>query len=268
MRHEARNIIPLGNIIIGKDDNDKTGWRDPANWFMATVSNDGGVALTAIMTPPHNLAISAADNIINMDAIACLIDNIADYPIPGVLAVKEMAQCFANVYAAKHQKTIKIEMDQRVYELTEVNPNVQKIGELRLVDERDMSFFPFWLEAFAHEGFYGDDKMPLPMNEGLYQYHIHSKRCYVLEVDGLPVSLVGFSREMATVVGVGRVFTPPYFRGRGYASSAVAQLSQIALDKGFEKCVLYTNLDKPTPNSIYPKIGYVAICDSLMIKFV
>ena len=54
MRHEAQNLIPLGNIIIGHEGKDKTDWRDPANWYMATVSDSGGIRLTAVMTPPHN----------------------------------------------------------------------------------------------------------------------------------------------------------------------------------------------------------------------
>jgi len=37
LHHEAQNIIPLGNLIIGYEGKDKTDWRDPANWFMATV---------------------------------------------------------------------------------------------------------------------------------------------------------------------------------------------------------------------------------------
>lgn len=30
MRHEAQNLIPLGNVIIGNEGKDKAGWRDPA----------------------------------------------------------------------------------------------------------------------------------------------------------------------------------------------------------------------------------------------
>jgi len=63
------------------------------------------------------------------------------------------------------------------------------------------------------------------------------------------------------------VYTPPYYREKGYATSCVAQISQIALEKGFTKCVLYTDLANPISNSIYQKIGYVPVCDSLMLKF-
>jgi hypothetical protein len=79
--------------------------------------------------------------------------------------------------------------------------------------------------------------------------------------------MAGYSRELPTAIGVAFVYTPPYFRGKGYATSCVAQLSRMALDKGYKKCVLYTDLLNPTSNSIYQRIGYKPVCDSLMLKF-
>ena len=72
MRHEEQNLIPLGNIIIGYEGKDRTEWREPASWFMATVSDTAGIKLTAIMTPPYNLTLYATDNVIDSDAISRL----------------------------------------------------------------------------------------------------------------------------------------------------------------------------------------------------
>jgi len=267
MQHEAQNIIPLGNIIIGHKGEDKTGWRNPANWFMATVSNSTGILLTAIMTPPHNVALYATDNVINHAAIACMISGMADTPIPGVLAEKTLAETFAKAYTATKGMKYEVAMDQRIYELTEVNLQIPKIGTLRLLEERDMPFFPYWDSAFGAAGVYGTKTLQEPSDIDLYRYHLDTQKVYILEVDGIPVTMSGFSRAMQNVIGVGRVYTPPYYRGNGYATSCVAQVSQIALDKGFAKCVLYTDLANPTSNSIYQKIGYKPICDSYMLKF-
>lgn len=79
--------------------------------------------------------------------------------------------------------------------------------------------------------------------------------------------MAGYTRELQTAIGIAFVYTPTYFRGNGYATSCVAQLSQMALEKGFRRCVLYTDLLNPTSNSIYQRIGYKAVCDSLMLKF-
>ena len=88
MLHESQNTIALGNLKIGCDGLDKTEWRDPANWFMATVSDSKGIQLTALMTPPHNIFLYATNNIIRLDAINCLIKGLNDIDLPGVITEK------------------------------------------------------------------------------------------------------------------------------------------------------------------------------------
>lgn len=267
MRHEVQNMILLGNLIIGHEGKDKTGWRDPANWLMATVSDGKVIKLTALMTPPHNITLYATDNIINLKVINCLIDGLKDFEIPGVMTDKNLAECFAKEYAARKGLNIKTTMNQRIYELEAVNPEIKQIGTIRLMNERDMYFFPYWAEAFNASTSYGSTKMSIPQNEEVYRYRLSTKNHYVLEVDGMPVSMAGYSRKLKTAIGISFVYTPPYFRRKGYATSCVAQVSQIALDKGFTRCVLYTDLLNPTSNSIYQKIGYKAVCDSVMLTF-
>lgn len=65
---------------------------------------------------------------------------------------------------------------------------------------------------------------------------------------GIPVSMVGYAKVTKTAISIFYVYTPPYYRGKGYATSCVAQISQMALD-------------------IYRNIGYKAVCDSLMVRF-
>lgn len=267
MQDEAQNIILLGNIIMGNEGKDKTDWRNPVNWVMATVYDANGIQLTALMTPPHNITLYATDNIINDQAIKCLLDGLTEYNIPGVTTEKTLAELFAKEYTARKGLTFKTTMDQRIYELTTINPDVKQFGTVRLFEEKDMYFFPYWLEAFNAAVTYGNTKMSIPQDVEAYRYRFSSKKLFVLEVEGKPASMAGFTKEMQTAIGVAFVYTPPYYRGKGYASSCVAQISQIALDKGFTKSVLYTDLLNPTSNSIYQKIGYKAICDSLMLRF-
>jgi hypothetical protein len=63
------------------------------------------------------------------------------------------------------------------------------------------------------------------------------------------------------------VYTPPEFRGRGYASNLVAHLSQELLDEGRKFCFLFTDLANPVSNSIYQKIGYRPVSDSERWEF-
>lgn len=269
MRHEAQNLIPLGNIIMGHDGKDKTDWRDPVNWLMATISDAKGIQLTAIMTPPHNITLYATDNIISPEAISCLIDGLKDHEIPGVTTEKALAEYFAKEYTLRKGITFKTTMSQRIYELTAVNPGIQETetGIVRLLDEKDIHFFPYWAEAFYAAASYGKTEMSIPQEADPYLYRIASKKIYILEDNGIPVAMAGYTRVMQTAIGVAFVYTPPYERRKGYATSIVAQISQLALDQGFTKCVLYTDLANPTSNSIYQKIGYKPICDSLQVIF-
>ncbi|MFX3649325.1 MAG: GNAT family N-acetyltransferase [Paenibacillus sp.] len=268
MRHEAQNMIPLGNIIIGHEGKDKTDWRDPVNWLMVTISDATGIQLTALMTPPHNVTLYATDNVINPEAISCLIEGLKDHEIPGVTTEKNLAEYFAKEYTLRKGIALETTMSQRIYELTAVNPYIQKIGRVRLLNERDIHFFPYWAEAFSAAASYGKTEMSIPQDPEPYLYRIASKKLYILEDDnGIPVSMAGYTREMETAIGVAFVYTPPYERKKGYATSIVAQISQLALDKGFTKCVLYTDLANSTSNKIYQKIGYKPICDSLQLKF-
>ena len=267
MRHEAQNVIPLGNIIMGHAGTDKTEWRDPANWFMATVEKSGEIQLVALMTPPKGLTLYARDNKIDEAVINCLIKGLGNRPIPGVISTKEMAFCFADAYCKSGTK-YEIKDNLRLYELSQVNPQIAQIGTLRLAEERDMSFLPYWIEAFQ----ICLNKTGLTMNEPQdgepYRHLISLKNRYILEHDGVPVSIAATTREMQTVCNIASVYTPPYFRGKGYASSCVAKVSQIILDRGFKRSILTTNLSNPTSNSIYQKIGYRPICDSVMLNFV
>ena len=110
MRHEAQNVIPLGNIIIGNEGKDKTDWRDPADWLMATVSNDSRIILTAVMTTSKkNLTLYATDNKNDDNALNTLVDGVVkkDIHIPGVMAEKSLAESFVKAHAAKQGESLR-----------------------------------------------------------------------------------------------------------------------------------------------------------------
>ena len=266
MEHEAQNLIILGNLIMGFEGKDTFGWRDTAKWVMGAVLDGGGVRLAALMTPPFGMTLYARDNVVRADELKCLARGLvgAGIDVPGVMTEKALALAFADAYCGARGLRHRISMEQRIYELTKVNPDVPRFGAFRPGCKEDMSFLPYWLEDFSRiEGGKG-----LP-DEGLekYLHHIAQGHLYILEDEGVAVCMAKIIRETVSAAGIAYVYTPPYFRGRGYATSAVAQISQMWLDKGFARCVLYTDLANPTSNSIYQKIGYVPIADSLEIKF-
>ena len=266
MQKEAQNMLILGNLIIGNEGADTFGWRDPVNWVMATVTDGGGIRLVALMTPPFGVTLYAVGNAADEAAVKCLANGFiaAEIPVPGVVTEKSLAEAFAVAYCSAKNITQSIAMSQRIYELRIVSPDAPKIGHFRAAREQDLSFLPFWLADFAATA-----AIEITVDDDIeqYRYHISGGGLYILEDNGMAVSMAKITRETPNAACIAYVYTPPYLRKRGYASAVTAGISQLCLDRGMKSCVLYTDLANPTSNSIYQKIGYVPVCDSLEIKF-
>jgi predicted GNAT family acetyltransferase len=79
--------------------------------------------------------------------------------------------------------------------------------------------------------------------------------------------MAAITRQVAGMVRVGPVYTPPERRGRGYGTAATAAVSERALRAGAEEVLLYTDLANPVSNSIYQRIGYRPVEDRLVLAF-
>lgn len=99
----------------------------------------------------------------------------------------------------------------------------------------------------------------------IFSRYLAEKSLYVWEHHGL-VSMIRKTRPTPNGIVVPNVFTPGEHRNKGYATTCVYHFSQKLL-QGYQFCTLYTDLANPTSNSIYQKIGYKAVADSLMIGF-
>ena len=266
LQNESQNMLILGNLLIGYEGKDTFDWRNADNWVMATVSNEDNIRLVALMTPPFGITLYAVDSTVDEGIVKCLVHGLLDAKIlvPSVVTEKSLAETFASIYCNIRGTTPNIAMSQRIYELRAVNPEIPKIGNFRTSREQDLSFLPFWMSDFYKAAY-----IVKPVEDSIeqYRYQISGGNLYILEDNGMPVSMVKITRQTPNVAGIGFVYTPPYLRGKGYTSSVTAHLSQLCLDKGLASCVLYTDLTNPTSNSIYQKIGYVPVCDSLEIKF-
>jgi predicted GNAT family acetyltransferase len=81
------------------------------------------------------------------------------------------------------------------------------------------------------------------------------------------VSLAGWGGETPNGVRVGPVYTPPEHRGRGYGSAVTAAVTAERLAAGRRFCFLYTDVENPTSNRIYTRLGYEPVCESVDYAF-
>jgi predicted GNAT family acetyltransferase len=89
----------------------------------------------------------------------------------------------------------------------------------------------------------------------------------IWEEAGTPVSLAGRTRPAAGLARVGPVYTPPEQRGRGFGAAVTAAVTQAALDGGAEGVMLFTDLDNPTSNTLYQRLGYRPVTDWVVLRF-
>ena len=77
---------------------------------------------------------------------------------------------------------------------------------------------------------------------------------WVLRIDGRTVALAGFNARVGDLVQVGPVWTPPEYRGRGYARLLLALILKQAFAAGVTRSVLFTS--NPAGESAYRVIGF------------
>ncbi|MFV0451266.1 MAG: GNAT family N-acetyltransferase, partial [Propioniciclava sp.] len=129
-------------------------------------------------------------------------------------------------------------------------------GHPRAATAGDGDLVRGWLEAFGNE-VSGHRGRRVVGDDGL----IASGRT-LLWCDPEPVGMAQAKPSGSSMVPISDVYTPPEHRGRGYGSAVTAAISRSRIDHG-EQCMLYTDLDNPTSNSIYAALGYRFVGESI-----
>lgn len=224
-----------------------------ADVLFGTVEQDGDLVGCVIRTPPHKLLITsmppeAAPDIVG--PVAELYDEI-----PAVLGPADSAVAVASAWTALKGGGWETGMQQRIYRLDQVEPVRPVPGAMRLATMDDLELLTDWGTGFARDAGHAFLLAREQVNRMIERQDPH------IWQDESPASMAVAQGATPNGCRIGYVYTPPELRGRGYASALIARLSQRMLDSGMTFCVLYTDLGNPTPNAIYQRIGYNAICD-------
>lgn len=224
-----------------------------------TVSADGQFAGLALQSPP---TVPAVLTEIAPDFIEELANAIAaDRPnLPGVFGQAATAARFAGCWAERLKIPVAPVEALRLYRLTTLRPPPAAPGSLRTGSDADLDLVVEWLQGFQR-----DTGATMAPPDALRR-RIEAGLISIWD-NGKPVSMAAVTKPLARIVRVGLVYTPPEHRGRGYAASCVAAVSQAALDAGASKCVLYTQLSNPQSNAIYRRLGYEPVVEQLRYRF-
>ena len=136
-------------------------------------------------------------------------------------------------------------------------------GHHRVARIEDIPTIMAWYESFVDESMHMTGRLKPEQAERM----VNENSLFVWENEGELVSVAMKTRPIAHSISVSFVYTPPEHRRQGFATVLVARLSQHLLDLGYSSVTLFTDLDFPTSNAIYQKIGYRPVTDFRMVSF-
>lgn len=227
-------------------------------WLRAV--EGGRMVGAAVVTPHRTDAVLSAMG----DGAARVLAGYAARELPPLTAASgpdTVSGAFAAGYQQSSGTTARPGMAMATFRLDAVAHPSGVPGAMRPATARDLDLVADWLAAFSAEAL--PDEPPRDQRPGAERRLTDPESTWLWEVDGEPVSLVlravvrpGPGREGVALARISGVYTPPERRGHGYASAAVAAVSQRCLDAGCVATMLYTDLANPTSNKIYQDIGY------------
>lgn len=212
-------------------------------------------------TPPFPVLLSAMPAGAAAELAA---GTLARRPLAGVNGNPAAADGFAAVWRERTGCRAEVHQRMRLYRLGELAwPDVPPAGAPRLAVAADAGQALAWFTAFAREAGAGaEDDQSAAVRDVLSYGGLT-----FWEADGAPVSMAGLTRQVAGMVRVGHVYTPPRLRRRGYGSAVTSAVSRAALSAGAQEVLLYTDLANPVSNSIYQRIGYRPVEDRVVVSF-
>lgn len=233
-------------------------------WFASSSTTILGVVFQSPLT------FAATITPMPPDAVAALVEAIveADVALPGVIGDATTAATFAGEWSQRRKSAAHPHEGQRIFELGELQEGQNVDGHLRIATADDRDVIMAWFAGFQDDVGDGDASGDSEKN---VDARLKAGQYWLWTVgddnaNGEPVSMSWASPPVAGVSRIGAVYTPPDKRNRGYAEACVRELSRL-LQQQDVRCMLFTQLDNPTSNAIYRRIGYIAIGEAIRYRF-
>ena len=233
--------------------------------YLMSILQDSSVIGAALITPPRRVLMTRIEGVLP-EVVQHLITYLqqADAPVPGVAGPIAEARAFTDAWLAEHRnQSATTFMQMRVFEARNVSEVPISPGLLRLAQPDDLPLIAQWLGAFSTDV---GEPTSQHDSETAAERHISESAMYIWQ-DEHPVSMAKAARGTGHGTTITAVYTPPEFRKRGYATSCMYCLTKKLVSENYRVCTLYTDLTNPTSNSIYPKVGYVPVGDSVAVNF-
>lgn len=254
------NTVPL-TVLEALRAGQRFSETDPVfGWF----DSAGAVTGAILMTPPYGIQVAELPAGSEDDLVAGLRARAVE--VPDVMGSSAAAGRFAASWTAGTGLRTELAMRQRVYTLERLRPpEPPPAGRARAVVPEDLDVVMDWITRFHAEA---EASSATPQPE-MYLRRIELGLLWLWQDEqATPVSLACRNVTVAGVSRIGPVYTPPASRRNGYGSAVTAACTQDALDHGARQVMLFTDEANPTSNGIYRQLGYQALDERVILRFV
>ena len=250
------------NLFISLITHEKV--RRSADWLLATVSEGEDICLAALYIEPFDLLLHERAGTGSSGAVELLARQLLHIGCapPSVMAESGLAWRFANAFSIGGIN--KSHMTMVAMRLDALADYKKAPGSSRALESSDMFFAPYWERAFSEDC--RVEAFTITKNVKRLMTRLGKDTHYIWE-DGVPVSQAVHGRDTPNSAVINGVYTPPQYRGHGYATSVVAELAKSRFESGKEFCCLFADADNPASLKIYRRLGFYDVCEHEVIKF-
>jgi RimJ/RimL family protein N-acetyltransferase len=236
--------------------------------ILLTVHDGPEVIGAALRTPRYPIVVSA----VPLPAVAPIVDHLRanGVQLSGATGGRPAVEAFAAAWTERTGDDQIVIMDECLYRLGELTPPTDVPGEPAEGTEDDIDLLAVWGVAFVREAI-SERAATYTLAQSTEQIRgslTMGNGLILWRAAGVPVAFAAVGRPAeGAISGIGPVFTPAEFRGRGYGSAVTAAAARWALDRGAEHVVLFTDLANAVSNAIYRRLGFRAVSDALEVAF-
>jgi GNAT superfamily N-acetyltransferase len=230
---------------------------EPDALWLRVLDGSDLVGLAAAM-PPRGVLLSDMPDA----AATALADFLSEVrpDLPTLNGPSAPAAACTDRFAQVTGRTAEVGLRQRMLATSTIAMPAGVLGAGRAATVDDEDLILDWLAEFTREAL--PDAPPTPPAPIRHRLTTQPPIMWFWEDGGQHVSFCWQSMPSGGVVRVSLVYTPPEFRGRGYAAANVAAVSQRALDTDADRVMLYTDAANPVSNRVYERIGYEYVGDA------
>jgi GNAT superfamily N-acetyltransferase len=247
----AESVAEGGPAVFG-DEPPLFGW-----WTSTAGLVDGAF----IHTPPYPAQLSAVPRAA-VEPLAALLAGSARR-LAGVGAGGHAAKAFAAAWCARRDEVAELALRLRLYRLAALHPpQPAPAGHAGVATIADHALVRDWFDAFELQtGAQLGGSRTLDKRLAAGSLTIWRDAC------GTPVALAGWSREVEGARRIGPVYTVEQHRRHGYGAAVTAVACRRALDSGTRQLLLYADIDNPTSNTLYQRLGFEPVEDRTTLRF-